>query len=1452
MTDANEQRSEDVYFEVDDIRDESVRFKICADESWINASERAFPVKIDPEVIIGELGHSAAQFYWSYKGASSYTYDDVSVGFEVSSSSSGGSAKTRMGFIQIKLNGIPSGSIVAKAVLKMKVRFKYGWTGTDLNLHKVYKFMGGTSMLGGIEKSFSLTPTDGWLAIDLTSLVKDEMGGSMMLALEPVSGSGYITFDISTLDVQIEYFQPEDNEKTLKTYSIGGGALSVNLFNGEIGYSYASLTAAGKIPVSVYPEFKQKLFTGKGYYFFDGKQASPNFGLGKGWKLNLHEFLVNGARNKTFNGALGSDTVLRMANNNFEQYDAKAFYWKNGIKQFIKMDACKKSGDEYVKDLDGNYLYDDGGVERKAYKVYVNKNKDMLYVNEEIKEICNKILEGYTEEWYELIGQTEKKLDFSNGWNYSLEVGGKTIYVNRRFLKKEEEPGWNYWVYEYYSLEDKKIKKIGPNDMRFISENIEEIKSKGKYIIYKGYFTHSLSESGEGKLEISNLVSAHNESFYKYVYTKKIYKPCYQDTKLQKYIPEELVKAEQLYTQYLENLNSLKMSKCYYQNAKESFYSDSKEQYDKVRDLESSGSGKTFYFNRIYETESQKLNNENVWSYDVQLEKLEKEISEVEEKLIESENTLKNLAEELKKSAVDYLVVGETTMYGYDYYGLLKQITDGTNEVNIQYLQEGIAQKQDGSFAYAEALVDGLYDKDGNALLSFEYEGNRLTKITDGEGKSIYFRYTADQLSAIADNFLYAQELPVYNENGVRINLLEAEPKTIQAGERNCIQFTYNSYHIQSVYDFLHNHLNVGYSEGKIIIKSSNYIAGVSHDCITLSSNIQNSEEETITYSYGVSASVADMHGNKSYYRFNLEGDAYLEYTTRGETNGQLKPVSAVCKTYSYDFNKIKKNTRVSVDVDAVNYIPNGNFSNGFSGWQSTTTLYTTTTESVEGTGVYMGAGKIYQEITVTEALRKRGVLAVSAWAKASCSKHVCGTDSLSCVEGKHTAGTAKFELFATLTMKDATTKTYTAIYDCRNPDWQLVSLPIVDDLKDVEKIQVGIDYTDNNDKIYIDNISLSSAEGSYKVLTVDGLVMEQSDFEEVYTVLSYQDNQPSSVKLRKANGKEVYAWYRYNSKKQILKTEDSEGNITEYTYDENGNQTQKVSYNLADPTSKLYEESRYDEKGRVIAEKDPRGGEYPETTYDYAAGSDNARRIGDTCYEYDISGNIIGKTCTGNEEDNTVNYGYTAGVLTRLENADGTTVDYTYDKKGELSSLKINGEEYAVFSIEETKDSQNVVTQTTKKVTYRGGTSDKATDITFVSFSDKDGNVTQNKVNDTIYNYTYEKNLLQSVKSASGEVLRAYEYDAERRITKEILTAGDTGVWVNYTYDDEGRILQKTFADLGPRDTTTYTYEDDKIISLNISGLLTKSNEYDILDRKRKEEVSFGGKKYQTKYEYL
>lgn len=679
MTDANEQRSEDVYFEVDDIKDESVRFKICADEGWINASERAFPVKIDPEVIIGELGHSAAEFYWSYKGASAYNYDDVSLGFEASASSSGGSPKTRMGFIKINLNGIPSGSIVAKAILKMKVRFKYDWTGTNLNLRSVYKFIGGNSTLGGTEKSLYLAPTDTWLTIDLTSWVKDRMGESPILALEPTSGNGYITFDISTLDVQIEYFQPEDNEKTLKTYSIGGGALSVNLFNGEIGYSYASLAAAGKIPVGVYPEFKQKLFTGQGHYSFDGKQASPNFGLGRGWKLNLHEFFVNGARNKTFYSSLGSNKVLRMANNNFEQYDAKAFYWKNGIKQFIEMDACKKSGDDYEKDLDGNYLYDDGGVERKAYKVYVNKNKDMLYVNEEIKEICNKILEGYTEEWYELVGQSERNITKLGRTQYfDFTVDNNSYQIDYRYLKGEQN------IYEYYSNKKGMVEFLtgspSKNYSIYSDDNNDELNSRF-YMISRDYPTYDFSDS-IGDLDNHNMVYR-SEMVKKYVYTNWDYTPCYTIPKLKKYMPEELLNAEYEYVQGLENLNGLRKSRCYYLNAVEDFYSQAKEDCDRVSDFCDNKDEKEYNMRRVYETEQIRRGNETYHSYKLELKRLATEIREAEKKFGESEKTLKNLAEELKKSAVDYLVVGETTMYGYDYYGLLKQITDGANEVNI-------------------------------------------------------------------------------------------------------------------------------------------------------------------------------------------------------------------------------------------------------------------------------------------------------------------------------------------------------------------------------------------------------------------------------------------------------------------------------------------------------------------------------------------------------------------------------------------------------------------------------------------------------------------------------------------------------------------------------------------------------------------------------------------------
>lgn len=51
MYDANGKRSDDVYYEID-AEGKEISLKVIADERWINSEERAFPVVIDPQIVI--------------------------------------------------------------------------------------------------------------------------------------------------------------------------------------------------------------------------------------------------------------------------------------------------------------------------------------------------------------------------------------------------------------------------------------------------------------------------------------------------------------------------------------------------------------------------------------------------------------------------------------------------------------------------------------------------------------------------------------------------------------------------------------------------------------------------------------------------------------------------------------------------------------------------------------------------------------------------------------------------------------------------------------------------------------------------------------------------------------------------------------------------------------------------------------------------------------------------------------------------------------------------------------------------------------------------------------------------------------------------------------------------------------------------------------------------------
>lgn len=65
MFDANGESSEDVYYEIEQDNYDNISIKVIANADWINSSDRAFPVTIDPQIV-------TASFYGAYYYSSGY------------------------------------------------------------------------------------------------------------------------------------------------------------------------------------------------------------------------------------------------------------------------------------------------------------------------------------------------------------------------------------------------------------------------------------------------------------------------------------------------------------------------------------------------------------------------------------------------------------------------------------------------------------------------------------------------------------------------------------------------------------------------------------------------------------------------------------------------------------------------------------------------------------------------------------------------------------------------------------------------------------------------------------------------------------------------------------------------------------------------------------------------------------------------------------------------------------------------------------------------------------------------------------------------------------------------------------------------------------------------------------------------------------------------------------
>jgi RHS repeat-associated protein len=266
---------------------------------------------------------------------------------------------------------------------------------------------------------------------------------------------------------------------------------------------------------------------------------------------------------------------------------------------------------------------------------------------------------------------------------------------------------------------------------------------------------------------------------------------------------------------------------------------------------------------------------------------------------------------------------------------------------------------------------------------------------------------------------------------------------------------------------------------------------------------------------------------------------------------------------------------------------------------------------------------------------------------------------------------------------------------------------------------------------------------------------------------------------------------------------------VEETVYDDKGKIVRTINYNVSDPSSKFYNESVRDEKGRVTADIDITG-EFNSAEYGFDH-KGNVNVIADALgnktafgYRNDKLVSISGD-CNGSENANKIKYMFDHVVEI---SSGGTAYTFTKDGFGREKEIKIAGENYS---------QTEYINDLTTSVTL-------ANNESFTTIADKHGRVIQTKHNGNTQTqniYDNESGLLTcSVdKSSSKPYNTEYSYDKEGRLVSKVEDGFGT-LELDNEYGSRGEINYKKYTINGQKQEYFYKHDnvvDDKQIKIKM-----------------------------------
>jgi len=798
---------------------------------------------------------------------------------------------------------------------------------------------------------------------------------------------------------------------------------------------------------------------------------------------------------------------------------------------------------------------------------------------------------------------------------------------------------------------------------------------------------------------------------------------------------------------------------------------------------------------------NENLNNDEKSKYTSQQAKLSKNIQTYQNLLTKSTEQLENLKLQVP---VVYLVDSNETAMCFNHLGNLCAIVDSYGNfvlVEWGFMFDGTTKK---------AVITGLYE--GDFYTKFNYNDNKqLSSIITANGEEISYFYT--EAKGNLEKVTYSNGKIL---NFAYINKDSAEKYVARVVESNgqCAQITYESY------------------KPSVITYSS--CTGTVANGSTLEKEYQVTDEILLSNKTGLEMPYVSLNGLKTVIIVDSTGSQIGDYTTSGK--------NIYDKSLSYSFYDKDSEAGFSVKEDVAEAIL----------FENETICSQTTSELKHVSTI---------EVSSLKPNCREFVFTANSRTTDGIMEPYVPQFKLSQCQLRN-ALEKNYRLVAKLyKQNNVLENTYYVSINYRNAFVQTTALPISLS-SDTEKIELYVQYDNLPYTAYFYNMRLTPCSSEYYTYDDFGNVVKtisskkaigfdennqaqyaHTETNNTYNVLGKLSKAEQMLFINDQEMQTTVCEYQYCNHGNIVREESYiEGkqatygvNVIERVCDENGNVVKEILYNSLDSSSKFYTESNFDETGKVLCQVDETGENKTTLVYKDGTTQVQAQALpnGSTfAYGTDKSGNVTSIThSTSLGEENSTNTNYTHGLPTKVTSGNNV-VDYTYDYKGRVTKVVVNGEE--------------TTCSYTENITFENISCDKTTihsrGVNSSAYIDKQGKVLCTTLN---------TNLIKSQYDQFGRLTKRgnieYSYDSLNRLGQ---VKKDGVTTETYTYDKFGRTSGKTIGE----QTYIYTYvpEDEpsgKLQSLTLPNGAVMKPLTDVNGRNKGKEVLVSGNKVMAEH---